>query len=61
MAVNKDEKAALDTLLDLESIVTALEGKMEELFMRPRMPYTQDAFVGDKLRLDGNLQPEWTV
>lgn len=61
VAVNKDMVTAISILHELEGKVSALEGKMSDLYMRPRMPYTQDAFVGDKLRLDADLIPEWTT
>jgi hypothetical protein len=61
MSVNKDEVTAITMLTELEAIVTGLEGKMDELYMRPRMPYSQNGFVGDRLELDGNLQPEWVA
>lgn len=44
---------------DLKQILTILEGKMDELYMRPRMPYSQGASVNDTLKLDADLKPEW--
>jgi hypothetical protein len=44
---------------DLKQSVSNLEAKVDQLFMRPRMPYTQGAASGDVLTLDSNLQPFW--
>jgi hypothetical protein len=59
--VNDDNKALLGILNGLEATVTMLEGKMDELYMRPRMPYSQNGSVGDTLELDGNLTPQWVT
>lgn len=44
---------------DVKHILTLLEGKMDEMYMRPRMPYSQGASTGDTLKLDVDLKPEW--
>jgi len=44
---------------ELKQTVAMLESKVDELFMRPRMPYTQGASSGDVLTLDENLKPFW--
>lgn len=54
----EDQLALLE---ELKQVVTELEGKVDELYMRPRMPYSQTGSVGDLLRLDANLQPYWTT
>jgi hypothetical protein len=41
--------------------LASLETKMDDLFMRPRMPYSQDASSGDILELDSNLEPQWVT
>jgi hypothetical protein len=52
----------IPTRIDLlRERIIALTGKMQELSMRPRMPYTQGHFPGQILFLlsDGNVEPEW--
>ena len=46
---------------ELKQTISMLEGKIDQLFMRPRMPYTQGASSGDVLTLDGNLIPQWSA
>ena len=41
--------------------LATLESKLDDLFMRPRMPYSQNAFSGDILELDANLEPQWVT
>jgi hypothetical protein len=55
-----DEQIAQELARLSESIAT-LEGKMDELYMRPRMPYSQGAYSGDILELDSNLKPQWVT
>ena len=54
--------ADLQSLVDsLETRVSILEAKMDDLFMRPRMPYTTGASSADVLTLDLDLIPQWTT
>lgn len=56
------EAIGIEVLINsLETRVAALEVKMDDLYMRPRMPYSQNAFSGDLLELDGNLIPQWVT
>ena len=50
-----------NTLISLREAVDVLEAKMDEIYMRPRMPYSQNGSIGDKLKLDALKQPEWTT
>jgi hypothetical protein len=56
---NDNNKELLNILSVMESAVTQLEGKMDDLYMRPRMPYSQSGSVGSALELNGSLVPEW--
>lgn len=59
------EKDIDERLSLIESVLTDMEGKIEELWSRPRMPYTQNASSGDRLALStdsaGFLIPEWNA
>ena len=54
-----DDSQKMIEIEELKQTVSMLESKVDELFMRPRMPYTQNAVSGDVLTLDGNLIPYW--
>lgn len=56
-----DEQTVDALIFELENRVSVLEGKMDDLFMRPRMPYTQNAVEGDFLTLDADLTPIWST
>lgn len=47
----------VNTLYQLQERLWELQAKMEELYNRPRMPYTYDAEIGDFLELQH--EPEW--
>lgn len=55
----------LQRLTLIESVLSDMESKVEDLWIRPRMPFTQNALVGDLLELvadgSGNLVPEWST
>jgi hypothetical protein len=59
MAINKDLVTSLTMLEELKSTLSDLEGKVDELFMRPRMPYSQNGSVNNVLQLDVDLRPFW--
>jgi hypothetical protein len=48
-------------IADIVNRIGILNAKIDELFRRPRMPYTQGHSAGDILILadDGNLEPDW--
>lgn len=48
-----------DIVTLMESNVSDLQMKMDQLFMRPRMPYTQGAATTDFLTLDATFRPIW--
>lgn len=54
--------ALLFEIEDVKQRISILMGKMDELYVRPRMPYTQGASNNDELQLesDGNVEPAWT-
>lgn len=56
-----DPIAMMSEIDDLKVAIAALEGKMDELYMRPRMPYSQGASTNDTLKLDSNLKPVWVT
>ena len=61
-SVARSEPISLQGLVDaLETRVSTLEVKMDDLYMRPRMPYTQGATSGDVLELDIDLIPRWVA
>jgi len=53
----------LQRLSLIESTLANMESKVEDLWIRPRMPFTQNAIEGDLLVLEadaeGNLVPVW--
>jgi hypothetical protein len=57
-----EDKFVLDKISDLRQRIYLLSVKMDELSMRPRMPYTQGHFSNQKLTLesDGNTEPDWS-
>lgn len=56
MNANELENISIESL---EARLSVLETKMEDLYMRPRMPYTQNANSGAVLTLDSDLIPYW--
>lgn len=46
---------------DLLNRIRVLEAKIDELYRRPRMPYTQGHLQSQTLKLvtDGNMEPDW--
>ena len=59
-AGNVLENPALE-LEDLKQRIIVIIGKMDELYARPRMPYTQGHSENQILELaeDGNIEPDW--
>lgn len=61
LVFEKSNDINLSILDELESRIVELEGKMDDLYMRPRMPYSAGASSGDILELDGVLIPQWVT
>jgi hypothetical protein len=57
-----DSAGAIEAKLnELEDIISLMEAKVNDLWTRPHIPYTQNASEGDLLELDVDLRPQWVT
>ena len=54
----EDSDISIDQLL---TRISELEAKIDQLYMRPRMPHTQNASDGEVCTLDINKIPVWAM
>lgn len=54
------EDSSKSMIDEMAAQISALEVKMDDLYMRPRMPFSRTGSTSDQLTLDSNLIPQWT-